>query len=311
MGLRNSTRRMIFVATAGVVLAALVWWACVRPDLFESASPASAVERSAASRIITLAPNSAEIICALGAGDRVVGVSKFCVYPPELSGKARVGGLFDPNLERIAGLQPDLVVLRGGNPEVEQLCKERGVAVFHDPTERLADIEDCIRDLADLVGAVENGAELIRRHNDRIEMIRQRVTGLPKPRVFVTVSRNPAELSNILTTGRSTFLGEMIELAGGVNVFGDIDIDYPQVTPEEILTRRPDIIIELMPETKLTDSMRDRVIRQWVELGSMPAVERQRIHFITESNALIPSPRYVEIMDRVSHILHPPASSHP
>ena len=311
MGSGISTRRMIFVAMTGVVLAALVWWASARSDSLGSASPASVVERSAASRIITLAPNSAEILCALGACDRVVGVSKFCVYPPELSSKPRVGGLFDPNLERIAGLQPDLVVLRGNNPEVEQLCTERGVAVFRDPTERLADIEDCIRSLADLVGAVEEGAEMIRRHRDRIEMIRRRVAGLPKPRVFVTVSRNPGELSNILTTGRSTFLGETIVLAGGVNVFGDIDMDYPQVTPEEILARRPDIVIELMPEAELTDSMREHMIRQWAELGTIPAVERERIYFITESNALIPSPRYVEIIDRVSHILHPLAFSHP
>ena len=90
------------------------------------AAPASAEDnaqgRNTPKRIITISPNSAESICDLGACDRIVGVDKFCVYPPSLQHRPRVGGLFDPDLEKIVALRPDLVVLRGHSDTLERLC---------------------------------------------------------------------------------------------------------------------------------------------------------------------------------------------
>ena len=109
----------------------------------------------------------------------------------------------------------------------------------------------------------------------------------------------------MLTTGKGTFLDQMIEIAGGVNVFGHLDMIYPQVSPEGMLAQQPEVIIELMPDLKLTAALKEQIGEQWKHLGSMPAVTKNRIYVLTDENGLIPSPRYVEIIDKVARLLHP------
>ena len=256
-------------------------------------------------RIITIAPNSAEIICALGACERIVGVSKFCVYPSELANRPRVGGLFDTDLEKIVALRPDLVVLRGRSESVEQLCTRLGVEVYYDRTERLADIERCIVELGRRLGRVREADGLVKGIRGRLEAVRKRVAGKPRPRVLLTVSRRPEGIANLLTTGKGTFLGEMLDIAGGENAFGHLDMAWPQVSSEAVVARRPGVIIELLPELELTPELEQQLRDQWKGLGPIPAVAHRRIHFVTDDHALIPSPRYVEIIEKVSRILHP------
>lgn len=256
-------------------------------------------------RIIAIAPNSAEVICALGACDRIVGVSKFCVYPPQLLDRPKVGGLSDPDLERIAALRPDLLVMRGKNDALERLCEDLRIPVFKDETDTLPGIENCLTELGARLGLNEQAKSIIKEFHERIDAIRSRNAGKPKPRVLLTVSRQPDRLANVLTTGKGTFLDQMIEIAGGVNVFGHLDMIYPQVSPEGMLAQQPEVIIELMPNPKLTTDLKEHMSGQWKQLGSMPAVTKNRIYILTDENGLIPSPRYVEIIDKVSRLLHP------
>lgn len=262
-------------------------------------------------RIIALAPNSAEVICALGACDAVVGVSRFCVYPPALDGKVHVGGLFDPDLEKITALHPDLLVLRGRSESLERLCRDQHIPLYRDETDTLGGIETCLSDLGVRLGRKKKAASLIRAFRARLDFFRKRSAGGARPRVLLTISRQPDRLANILTAGRGTFLDEMLTLAGGRNLFGDVDMAYPQVSPESILARRPEVIIELLPEVNVTEELKYKMTQQWHTLGPMPAVINGRIHFLDDDNALIPSPRYVEIIDKVSRLLHPETTSVP
>jgi len=257
------------------------------------------------SRIVTIAPNSAEIICALGACDSIVGVDKFSLYPPELKSRPRVGGLFDPDLEKIVSLNPDLVVIRGRNDTLERLCGTLGIALYHDRTESLADVPTCITELGRVLGREDRAKELVREFQSRIEAVRSRVAERPRPRVLVTVSRQPGSFLHTLTTGKGVFITETIDLAGGVNVFRNLDMGYPQVSPEGMVATRPEVIIEFMPEVELTDALRERVVAEWRNLGSLPAVEKGRIHILSDDHCLIPSPRYVEIIEKVSRLVHP------
>ncbi len=266
-----------------------------------SATPATKLPQ----RIIAIAPNSAEVICALGACDRIVGVSKFCVYPPELLDRPKVGGFSDPDLERIAALRPDLLVMRGRNDALERLCEELHVPIYKDETDTLPGIENCLGELGTRLGLSDRATAVIRQFREQLDAIRARSAGKPKPRVFLTVSRQPNRLANVLTTGKGTFLDQMIEIAGGVNVFGHLDMTYPQVSPEGMLAQQPEVIIELMPDLKLTSALKEQMSEQWKQLGSMPAVTKNRIYVLTDENGLIPSPRYVEIIDKVSRLLHP------
>ena len=121
---------------------------------------------------------------------------------------------------------------------------------------------------------------------------------------MLTVSRNPERLSNILTTGRGTFLDEMIHIAGGENVFGDLDMRYPEVSVESIIARQPDCIIELMPEVDVAANA-NQLHQQWAELSMIPAVKNKRVYFLSDDNALISSPRYTQFIEKVFQILHP------
>ncbi|MFQ5495954.1 MAG: ABC transporter substrate-binding protein, partial [Phycisphaerae bacterium] len=260
-------------------------------------------------RIITIAPNAAETICALGACDRIIGVSKFCVYPPELGNRPLVGGLFDPDLEKIIALRPDLVVLRGRSESLQRMCRDRGIAVYEDKTDTFDGVGRCAGELGERLGLTSEARRVVRGFRERLAAIRQRTRGLPRPRVFLTVARRPDRLAGLLTTGRGTFLDEMIDLAGGVNAFGRLDMRYPQVSTEGILAARPDVIIELMPEVTLTPALRRRMLDQWKSLSTLPAVAGGRIHFLTDDHCLIPSLRYVEIVEKVSRLLHPAAAA--
>jgi iron complex transport system substrate-binding protein len=285
-----------FVGFVVVILLLSVPWVVGAGELPDHGRP---------QRIVTIAPNSAEIICSLGACDSIVGVSKFCVYPPELKSRPRVGGLFDPDLEKIIALRPDLIVLRGKSESVQQLAAERGIAIHRDRTERLPDVERCILELGQRLGREKEADRLVETFRGRIDAVRKRVAGKPRPRVLLTILRQPDKLANLMTTGKGTFLDEMLAIAGGANVFGHLDMAYPQVSSEGIVARRPEVIIELMPEIKLTDALKRQMLEQWKTLGSIPAVADSRIFFATDDNALIPSPRYVEIIEKVSRILHP------
>jgi iron complex transport system substrate-binding protein len=256
-------------------------------------------------RIIAIAPSSAEVICALGACDRIVGVSRFCVYPPELMDRPRVGGLSDPDLERITALRPNLVVTRGRSPPLERLCEEQKIPLYHDETDTLPGIERCVQELGDRLARPEQAQAVIREFSGRLDAVRARAAGRPKPRVFLTVSRDPDRLANILTAGKGTFLDQMIEAAGGLNVFGHLDMIYPQVSPEAVIAQRPEVIIEMIPELKSTPEIEIRLHEQWKQLGSIPAVQNGRVHVITDDNCLIPSPRFAGVVEKVSRILHP------
>lgn len=255
-------------------------------------------------RIVTIAPNTAEMICAIGACDLIVGVSKFCVYPAVLKSLPQVGGLYDPDLEKILALRPDLLVTRGHQDSLIRIAEQGNFRIYHDETDSISGIEQTVRDLGVLLDRQERAQSVVQEFRARLDAVRLANKNKPAPRVLLTVSRNPERLGNILTTGRGTFLSEMIEIAGGVNVFGSLDMRYPEVSVESIITQQPDCIIELMPDMDVAADER-KLRQQWAELSTIPAVRNHRIHFLTTDNALIPSTRYADFVEEVARILHP------
>jgi len=254
-------------------------------------------------RIVAIAPNTAEMICAIGACDRIVGVSKFCVHPPELSTRVRIGGLYDPDLEGIIALRPDLLATRGHHDALERLAEQLKISIYYDTTDTLDGIVKSVRELGELLGATREADAAARAFSARIDKLRKELEDKRKIRVLLTVSRNPQRLANILTAGRGTFLSEMIELAGGVNVFGDLDMRYPEVSVESIITRQPECIIELMPEVDVAAA--DTTLReQWKQYPMIPAVKNNSLYFVSTENALIPSLRYADFIERIAELLH-------
>lgn len=258
-------------------------------------------------RIISISPDATEMIGALGAADRLVAVSSFCIDPPRVKALPRIGGLFDINLELVLRLQPDLIVLRGDNRAVQELCARNRIRVYRDRTNTFDDIFQTLGELGELLDATDQADRLAIALRDRLAKIESAVAGLPRPRVFITLSRNPDTLAAVMTAGKNTFVDEMIRRAGGINVFADASLDYPQVSPESVLAARPDVIIECMPEAPITDALRDKIVKTWSPLAQVPAVASGRIHLLDLPHALIPSHRVVDTVAAVTRILHPEA----
>jgi len=296
-----------FAVPALAMVAVLIALAFV--PLGRSASLSSGEARTApAQRIVVIAPSSAETICALGACERIVGVSKFCVSPPALLHKPRIGGLYDPDIERIIALRPDLVVLRGRSDALMTLAQQRGIAVYVDETDTLEGVVKAARDLGRLLHLEKEATQLIAQFEQRLQDISRRTVGRQRPRVFITVSRPTERLADILTAGKSSFLSEMVHRAGGDNVFADMDLAYPQVSLETIIARRPDVILELQPDLDLTTDLRNRMQDQWFSPDGPFPDRKPRLLILTDKQALIPSLGYAEFIEVVRTQLHPEAA---
>lgn len=254
-------------------------------------------------RIVAVAPSTAEIVCDLRACQSIVGVSKFCIHPPELKSRTQVGGLYDPDLEAIASLHPDLLIMRGHHDGLERLAERLKIRVYHDETDSLDGIRRTVRELGSLLGQEEQAQSIVHDFDMRLSRLQAQHADKNRVRVLLTVSRNPERLANILTAGRGSFLTEMLEAAGGVNVFGDLDMRYPEVSVESIIAAQPDVILELMPEVDVAANEK-RLREQWKTVPGVGAVQNGRIYLLDDPNALIPSPRYIEFIEKVSRILH-------
>ncbi len=277
------------------------------------ALPALAVELLAASepdsppRVIALAPNAAEIICGLGACDLLVGVSRFCTYPSELERVPKIGGLRDPDLETVLALKPDLVILRGKSGPLRRFCRLHAIPVYDDRVESIDDLYRTIAELGRLVNRTGQASAMIDRIKRELDAITAQVRDLPRPRVLFTL-RSPMALANVITAGDGTFISELIEIAGGRNVFRDSPTLYPSVSLEEIVGRNPEVIVEAMTAEKIDGRKRKRLIRQWRALGPVSAVRKGRVHFVTDGYFTIPSDRMILTARELVTLIHPELS---
>lgn len=259
-------------------------------------------------RIISISPNSTEIIGVLGAADRLVAVSDYCLWPAEVNKLPKVGGLFDANLELMLRLSPDLIVLRGAQRGVEQLCVSSGIALYRDRTERLDDIFATLHELGELLGCGPQALEAELQMRETLSNIRAAIEGRPRPRVLMTLARDTQSIGSVMTGAKDTFIDDLISAAGGENIFRELASAYPSISQEAILVAQPEVIIEVFPEREDTAELRGKLLSQWKQFGTLPAVDRQRVYFLFDENVLIPSPRIVETIRRVAKLLHPEAA---
>ena len=271
------------------------------PGCRQEARPTSTA--SIPERIVSVSPDATEIIGALGQAKRLVAVSTFCLWPPEVKKLPRIGGLFDANPEMILKLQPDLIILRGANSSIERLAQDRHIALYHDRTDRFEDIYTTLDDLGHMLDCRENAKAVRDGMENRLKQIRQAVANTPRPRVLMTLARRPDALGDIMTASRNTFVHEMITAAGGENAFTNLSMDYPRLSAEAILAAAPDVIIEAMPENSEAKVEFARAL--WAGLGPIPAVRNNHIFILSDENCLIPSPRIVEIVAKIARLLHP------
>src|SRR5215472_12146034 len=183
----------------------------------------------ASHRIVSIAPSITEILFALGAGDQVVGDTIYCNYPEEAKSKAKIGGFTTPSIELILALNPDLVFVTEKRPDiVKTLQQSRRMEVVAVEPNSVAGIYRSIQKIADKVGLSERGKELIQSIDKEIHANAAQTNRTARPKVLFVVGRTPGTVSDLIVVGRGSYLSELIELAGGVNVAADTALEYPQ-----------------------------------------------------------------------------------
>ena len=244
------------------------------------------------------------MLFAIGAGDRVIAVSSYDIYPPEVKQRPRVGALFDPDVERILSLKPDLVIVYGSQAELMSRLERASIPRFAYEHAGLGDITSTIRALGDRVGRQEAAQALAASIERNLDGIRKSVAGKPRPKTALLFGREPGTLRNIYASGGIGFMHDMLELAGGADVFGDVKRQNLQATTEILLARAPEVIVEVHPAEGWTP---DRIVREravWKGLPSIPAVRAGRIHIIADDRFIVPGPRVADAVRLLASAIH-------
>lgn len=260
-------------------------------------------------RIVVLAPSLTETLFALGLGPRVVGVGDFSHFPPEVRSRPRLGGLFDPNLERIVALHPDLAVLLPSERDLGDKLSRLGIASLVVRNESLADVEHGFTAIADRCGVPETGRRLA------AELHRELAPRPPRPprkgaplRVVLSVGRQAGRLTDLLVAGPGTFYDELLTRLGARNAFADAPVRYPQVALEEVLTRAPDVILEIREDLPSPAVVR-QLTTEWWGLPQLQAASRAQVFVLAGDYVVVPGPRLPRLYREMGQILDAAATT--
>jgi iron complex transport system substrate-binding protein len=247
------------------------------------------------------------MLFAMGAADQVVGVSSYDRYPPEVASRERVGALLDPNIERILALKPDLVIVYGTQQEFISRLGRAGIPIFEYQHAGLADITVTMRQLGQRVGRAQASERLAAQVERDIATIRQQVAGRPRPRTAIIFDREPGSLRGMYASAGTGFMHDMLEAAGGADVFADQKKQSLQLSAETLLARAPEVIIEVQTTDTWSPERIAQELSVWKALSAVPAVRTGRIHILADERLSVPGPRVAEAIGLLSRLLHPTA----
>jgi len=258
-------------------------------------------------RIVSLAPGLTETLYALGLDDRVVGVTRYCRFPPAAAEKPNVGGLADLDVERLVALRPTLVVLLEGNRSWQPTCDALGIDTLVVDHRTLDGLLESIRTLGRRFGAAGRAEELLADIQKRLAHVQRKLAGLPRPRVLVSVDRvtGSGGLRDVYAAGgrADLHLNALVRLAGGRNVLEGTTVDFPVVSAEGILMADPEVILDVLPSGTETD-VAER-LEDWQRVGRVSAVRHGRVYVLDKDRATVPGPRFVLVVEQLARLLHP------
>lgn len=257
-------------------------------------------------RIVSLVPAITEMLFAIGAGPQVVAVSSYDEFPPEVKALPKVGALLDPDTERILATRPDLVVVYGSQSELHEQLQRAGLRAFSYRHGGIATTLDTIRELGAATGHRQESESLVSSLQARLDAVRQRVRGRPPPRTLLVFERQPGTLRDIYASGGEGFLHDMLNIAGGRNVFADVSRESVQPSIETLLARAPDVILEVRA-TGLIEKIPAAERDAWAALSSVPAVKNGHVHLMTGDYLVVPGPRLAMATEAFARVLHPDA----
>ena len=241
------------------------------------------------SRIVSLAPNLTEILCGIGLGEKLVGVSSYSNYPPAVKKLPKVGGFASLNIEMIVSLRPDMAVATMDGNSKADVTKLRslGIPVFCVFPNNMEGLMRSIEQLGRLFRRERQAKELVSNIDLVVKQVKLKAASFTRsrgrPRVLIALDIKP-----VVSASAQTFLGELIEIAGGVNVVGASDIRYPRLGLETIVASAPDVILVTVHGSR-KGLLKD--LRSWARWREIPAVKNNRVYPLDPDITTRPGPR--------------------
>ena len=243
-------------------------------------------------RAISLAPNLTEIVFAVGAGDKLAGVTSYCNFPAEAQSIQKVSDTLMPNIENIIALKPQVVFVSTASQleSFMQTLNEQNIVVFVTAPDGIDGIYKSILDVGTILGRETNAEEVVTGLKKRVSFVENQTAGVERPKVFVQIDKNA-----LYTIGKESFITDIIRRAGGVSATADVGTAYPKLSKETALALRPDVII-------LSESDGNREPNEVFK--NSPAVKNGRVFSVDADLLSRPGPRVVDALEKIAKDLH-------
>lgn len=243
-------------------------------------------------RAVSLAPNLTEIIFAVGAGDKLVGVTSFCNYPQEAKKIQKVGDTLKPNIENIIALKPNIVFVSTASQleSFTETLEKQDIKVFITNPSSLEDIYASIKRVGEIFGNGKKAETVIEGLKKRVMEVEAKTKNVDKVKTFVQIDKS------LYTIGKESFLTDLIEKAGGISVTQNVETVYPKISKEKALALNPDVII-------LSDSPDNNKPNEVFKNSN--AVRNGKVLKINADILSRPAPRIVDALEQIAGSLHP------
>ncbi len=251
-------------------------------------------------RIVTLSPSVNEIVYALGKGDKVVGNTSYCRHPKETLKVEKVGGYFNPSLEKILSLNPTLVIMQQNNYKLEKKLQQLRIPTKMVKIDRLVNIKKSILDIGDILDRSSEAKEILGRINTELENLK----GITKDKKILFVfGHNTSLTSRIFVAGQNLYFDDIINVSQNTNALQSSKKGQPILNMENIIACNPDIVILLAHSMHEKGLSRDDLINPWRELP-ISAAKSDSFYIIDKLYAGIPSDRLILFLQDFQGILH-------
>lgn len=257
-------------------------------------------------RILSFAPSVTETLHAMGLGERIVGVTQFCTWPPEVSRLPRVAGFSDINFEAVVRCRPDLAVLPIDKTANAEALENLGIPVLTLDTRSLQGFLQDLTRLGVVTGRYKEAEVITNSFHSALAAAQQRAKGVQRPRVLFSIMHSYQGLGyidEINAIGRDGFYNELIEAAGGDNVY-DGQLAFPRLSREAIIFLNPDVIIDVIP----TGENLAEIKQDWESLHNVSAIRNGQLYFLTDVADTVPGPRSVQTLEHLSRAFYPQSS---
>ena len=253
-------------------------------------------------RIVSLGPINTENVFLLGAGDRLVANTRYCVRPEAAKDKEKVGSLLQAQVEKIIGLQPDLVLATNlTRPEQIKQLRALGIRVVHF-TQPSSFEETCVfmLELGEILGLEKEAAHIVQKAKAKVAEVQQAIADLPHQKVFLQLGTNPLH-----GAAPNTFTSDFIELAGGTNILAGQKKGKTSV--EKVIAENPETIIVAIMGSELGIATQEK--EKWMQIPVLKAAQSGRIHIVNPNLVCSPSPvTFAEALRDIAVLIHPQLS---